>query len=109
MSTALPGPGKLRSVNGRGLDLRFRLPPGWDALEPGLREAAGKLLKRGNVTATLTLKREVETRLALTWPRWNRCLPSRLSCTRAFPAARRRAPRRCWLARRAAQAAADAG
>jgi uncharacterized protein (TIGR00255 family) len=56
---------ELRSVNGRGLDLRFRLPPGWDALEPALREAAGKVLKRGNVTANLTVKRESETRLAV--------------------------------------------
>ncbi len=56
---------ELRSVNGRGLDLRFRLPPGWDALEQALREAAGKMLKRGNVTASLTLKRETEARLSL--------------------------------------------
>lgn len=56
---------ELRSVNGRGLDLRFRLPPGWDALEPALREAAAKVLKRGNVTAGLTVKRETEARLAL--------------------------------------------
>ena len=54
---------ELRSVNGRGLDLRFRLPPGWDALEPALREAAGNALKRGNVTANLSVKRESETRL----------------------------------------------
>ena len=54
---------ELRSVNGRGLDLRFRLPPGWDALEPVLREAAGKALKRGNVTANLSVKRESEPRL----------------------------------------------
>ena len=54
---------ELRSVNGRGLDLRFRLPPGWDTLEPSLRDAAGKALKRGNVTANLTLKRENEPRL----------------------------------------------
>jgi uncharacterized protein (TIGR00255 family) len=54
---------EVRSVNGRGLDLRFRLPPGWDALEPGLREAAGKALKRGNVTANLSVKRETEQRL----------------------------------------------
>jgi len=49
---------ELRSVNGRGLDLRFRLPNGLDALEAALREASGKRLKRGNVTAGLTLKRE---------------------------------------------------
>lgn len=55
---------ELRSVNGRGLELRFRLPPGFDALEPGLREAAGKLLKRGNVTANLSVRREDQPRLA---------------------------------------------
>jgi uncharacterized protein (TIGR00255 family) len=55
---------ELRSVNGRGLDLRFRLPPGWDALEPTLREAAGKRLKRGNVTANLTTARAAEKQLA---------------------------------------------
>ena len=49
---------EIRSVNGRGLDLRLRLPAGLDGLEPVLREAAGKRLKRGNVSATLTLKRE---------------------------------------------------
>jgi uncharacterized protein (TIGR00255 family) len=54
---------ELRSVNGRGLDLRFRLPAGWDALEPVLRAAAGKLLKRGNLTANLSIKRESELRL----------------------------------------------
>jgi uncharacterized protein (TIGR00255 family) len=54
---------ELRSVNGRGLDLRMRLPPGWDALEPTLRDAAGKALKRGNVTANLTVKRDATTRL----------------------------------------------
>jgi uncharacterized protein (TIGR00255 family) len=54
---------ELRSVNGRGLDLRLRLPPGWDLLEPTLREAAGKIMKRGNITANLTVKRENEPRL----------------------------------------------
>ena len=54
---------ELRSVNGRGLDLRLRLPPGWDALEPALRDAAGRVLKRGSVNANLTVKREIETRL----------------------------------------------
>ncbi len=49
---------ELRSVNGRGLDLRFRLPSGTDGLEPVLRDTAGKALKRGNITANLTLKRE---------------------------------------------------
>ncbi len=55
---------ELRSVNGRGLELRFRLPGGFDALEPALRELAGKRLKRGNVTANLTIRREEAPRLA---------------------------------------------
>jgi uncharacterized protein (TIGR00255 family) len=55
---------ELRSVNGRGLDLRLRMPSGWDALEPALRESAGKRLKRGNVTANLTSTRAVEKKLA---------------------------------------------
>ena len=54
---------ELRSVNGRGLDLRLRLPPGQDALEPLLREAAGRRFKRGNVSANLSLKREERPRL----------------------------------------------
>ena len=54
---------ELRSVNGRGLDLRFRLPAGWDALEPALRESASKELKRGSVTANLKVKWETEPRL----------------------------------------------
>jgi uncharacterized protein (TIGR00255 family) len=56
---------ELRSVNGRGLDLRLRLPNGQDALEPLLREATGRRLKRGNVSATLTLKRDERPRLAV--------------------------------------------
>jgi uncharacterized protein (TIGR00255 family) len=49
---------ELRSVNGRGLDVRLRLPNGYDGLEAPLKEAAARLLKRGNVNATLTVKRE---------------------------------------------------
>lgn len=52
---------ELKSVNGRGLDLRFRLPPGWDAIEPGLRKAAEGRLKRGSLSATLSIRRQDET------------------------------------------------
>jgi uncharacterized protein (TIGR00255 family) len=54
---------EVRSVNGRGLELRFRLPPGFDAIEPGLRELAGHVLRRGNVSANLTIRREERPRL----------------------------------------------
>ncbi len=56
---------ELRSVNGRGLELRFRLPPGLDALESGFRELAGTRIKRGNVTANLTVKRAEASALAV--------------------------------------------
>jgi uncharacterized protein (TIGR00255 family) len=49
---------EVRSVNGRSLDLRLRLPNGLDGLEPVLRELAAGRLRRGNVSATLTLGRE---------------------------------------------------
>jgi len=47
---------ELRSVNGRGLDLRFRLPAGLDILEAELRGAAGGRLARGTVTANLRVQ-----------------------------------------------------
>jgi len=56
---------ELRSVNGRSLELRFRLPTGWDSLESVWRDMAGKVLKRGNVTINLSIKRESQTRLEL--------------------------------------------
>jgi len=43
-----------RSVNGRGLEIRLRLPQGFDAIEPAARVLAGDRFKRGNVQATLT-------------------------------------------------------
>jgi uncharacterized protein (TIGR00255 family) len=49
---------ELKSVNSKGLDLRFRLPPGRDALEPLLRAAAAKRITRGNVTINLSIQRE---------------------------------------------------
>ena len=56
---------ELRSVNGRGLDLKFRLPSGLDAMEPALREAAAPHLRRGNVTANCTLRREAAARFVV--------------------------------------------
>jgi uncharacterized protein (TIGR00255 family) len=49
---------ELRSVNGKGLDIKLRLPGGLDALEIPLREQTARRLRRGNVSGTLTIKRE---------------------------------------------------
>jgi len=48
---------EVRSVNGRGLDLRLRLPPGFEALEAPARAALARLCRRGSIAATLTLSR----------------------------------------------------
>jgi uncharacterized protein (TIGR00255 family) len=47
-----------RSVNGRTLDLRLRLPSGFDALEIRARGLAQEKLARGNCTISLWVKRE---------------------------------------------------
>ncbi|MCA2010786.1 YicC family protein [Cereibacter sphaeroides] len=47
----------LRSVNGRGLDLRFRLPDWLDGLEAATRRTLSDRLNRGNVTLSLRLSR----------------------------------------------------
>lgn len=49
-----------KSVNGKSLDLRCRLPFGFEGLEPPLRQAAQKILTRGNVQVSLTLDRGAE-------------------------------------------------
>jgi uncharacterized protein (TIGR00255 family) len=46
----------LKSVNSKGLDIRFRLPSIFDGLELVLRDRVIKILKRGNVTVTLTIE-----------------------------------------------------
>jgi len=48
---------ELKSVNAKGLDLRMRLPPGWDELEALAKKRAGELLSRGTVYANLNVKR----------------------------------------------------
>jgi len=48
---------EIKSVNGKGLDLRLRLPPGWDAIEAGVRARAAEALARGSVQAGLTVER----------------------------------------------------
>jgi len=49
---------ELRAVNGKGLDIRVRLPNGLEGLEGKVKERCTKLLKRGNVTVGLSVQRE---------------------------------------------------
>lgn len=48
---------EIRSVNGKGLDVRVRLPSGYEALEAVVRDQAGKVLKRGSVSVSLNISR----------------------------------------------------
>src|SRR5262245_15224686 len=49
---------ELKSVNAKGLDVRLRLPAGWDAVEGPVRSSAAQALARGNVYGTLTAERK---------------------------------------------------
>ncbi|CUJ95256.1 hypothetical protein RUE5091_01518 [Ruegeria denitrificans] len=49
---------ELRSVNGKGLDMRLRMPEWLTGLETALRAQLSKSLSRGNVTLSLRLSRE---------------------------------------------------
>jgi uncharacterized protein (TIGR00255 family) len=48
---------EVKSVNGKGLDVRLRLPTGWDGLDIPLKQIASRALARGNVNATLSMTR----------------------------------------------------
>jgi uncharacterized protein (TIGR00255 family) len=49
---------EVRSVNGRSLDLRLRLPSGLERLEADTRSLCQEKLARGNCTISLAVKRE---------------------------------------------------
>lgn len=48
----------LRSVNGKGLDLRLRVPDWIDGLEPAIRAEVQKAASRGNVSLTLKVAQD---------------------------------------------------
>lgn len=48
---------EIRSVNGRGLDVRLRVAPGFEGMEARVREALTRRLVRGSVTVSLAIKR----------------------------------------------------
>ena len=49
---------ELRSVNGKGLDIKIRVPDWIDSLEGEVRTRLKQLIKRGNVTLTLKLQND---------------------------------------------------
>ena len=49
---------EIKSVNAKGLDLRLRLPQGWDAIEVPARVLAAEKLSRGTAYGNLTVERK---------------------------------------------------
>ena len=48
---------EIRSVNGKGLDVRLRLPSGFEALDPLLRKALAARFSRGSIQVGLQVRR----------------------------------------------------
>jgi uncharacterized protein (TIGR00255 family) len=48
---------EIKSVNGKGLDLRLRIPSGWDAIEAPVRTRIAETLTRGSIQAALSVER----------------------------------------------------
>lgn len=59
---------EIKSVNGKGLDMRFRLPGGFDRIEPQVREAIQKRFRRGNFSINLAMNaRDSEGGYRINW------------------------------------------
>ncbi len=48
---------EVKSVNGKSIETRLRLPPGFERLEPAARQAVQKRFSRGNIQAVLAVAR----------------------------------------------------
>ena len=53
---------EVRSVNGRSLDLRLRLPPGLESMDAAARVLAAERFRRGNIQATLITESQESAR-----------------------------------------------
>jgi uncharacterized protein (TIGR00255 family) len=53
---------EVRSVNGRNLDIRLRIPAGYEGLEAGARTLAVERFSRGSIQAVLTVSTEEASR-----------------------------------------------
>lgn len=51
---------EVRSVNGRNLDVRCRVPAGFEAVEPKARKLAAERLRRGSLTMNLQVNRAAD-------------------------------------------------
>lgn len=51
---------EMRGVNGKGMDLRYKVPEWIDGLEAGIRAQVGAAMTRGNIMLTLKVVREAD-------------------------------------------------
>jgi len=56
---------EMRAVNGKGLDIRLRLPDWMDGLEPFVRAEIPKKIRRGSVTVSLRVNRSTRNRVGV--------------------------------------------
>jgi uncharacterized protein (TIGR00255 family) len=56
---------ELKSVNGKALDVRVRLPNGWEAHETEIKTSIAKCITRGNIAVNLTLSGQVPQTIAI--------------------------------------------
>ncbi|MBX6322162.1 MAG: YicC family protein [Rhodospirillaceae bacterium] len=56
---------EVKSVNARNLDIRARLPAGFDALDPVVRRVVPLRCRRGSVSVTLTTSLEAQARVRI--------------------------------------------
>ena len=50
---------EVKSVNGKGLDVRCRLPQGYEKIDSLARLVVGKVFKRGNLNLNLTIQEQL--------------------------------------------------
>ncbi len=59
---------ELKSVNGKALDVRLRLPSGWDGLEASVKAQIAARFSRGNISANLSLSGQVPQTILIHQP-----------------------------------------
>jgi len=83
---------ELRSVNGRGLDIRLRLPNGYDAIDAVARKQLQAAFTRGNISANLNVQRDqTEQRVTINEPALKQVMETIESLSRTYDMAPPRA------------------
>ncbi len=83
---AYPWNWEIKSVNGKSLDFKFRLPPEWEDKSTELKNAAARFFSRGNFSIALTVDNPSETAaLKINLPLLERLAETAISLYRQYP------------------------